>query len=106
MREPLKKGDRVAVYANGRRITGVVDRLGKGSFFGQVYVSADSGVEYGEWAHPSQCRRLVKKKRREWWITVRKTDGKVTDVSEVPLGDLLAPWELVHVREVGKRGGV
>jgi hypothetical protein len=102
-REPLKAGDRVAVYSRGRFVA-KVDRV-------DVYCTSD-GVKHPSvllrpvdpeqsgalgWYHPKQCRRLVKKPRREWII--RGTPAFGLTVVE---GPGLHFGEIVTVREVRK----
>lgn len=75
MKKPFEVGERVRVY-------GHVARMGDTSrpFVGEVVAPNESDAlakvgfllvedlkyRQGYWCHPKQCRRLVKKKRREW----------------------------------------
>lgn len=78
----FKVGDRVAVYAEGRRwIAHVADVLDEQR-------AKDHGCEPGSlkvevpvklwvrWVHPKQCRRLVKKQRRSVWV-METMDGEL-----------------------------
>lgn len=73
MSKELKVGDRVAVYESRTRETGRVKEIRES---GAVVVQLDrEAVVGGEtlWVHPKQCRRLVKKRRMEFWIRVAET---------------------------------
>lgn len=72
MKRPFQKGDRVRVYASVYEelleTVGTIERILEN---GMVYVEFDKVSEIGNascWAHPRQCRRLVKKERRRVWI--------------------------------------
>lgn len=69
MKEPMKLGDRVVVYdrglANGRESGVVVSMIHGVSLHIQL---DDSGST--QFFYPKQCRRLVKRNRREIWVPV------------------------------------
>lgn len=68
MRNPIKVGERVAVYYGSGRVVGEVEK---------EYPSGALEIKFDHCssrrsAHPKQCRRLVKKKdsRRRFWINI------------------------------------
>jgi hypothetical protein len=67
-KEPLKVGDRVAVYTRDGRFPGTITTLyPEGSYRDTFFVELDD--ERGETHfHKKQCRRLVKKPKREFWL--------------------------------------
>ncbi len=77
MREPLKVGDRVRVYGhvarNGKPLVGhihekPVDVSEKFRGDNYVLIYDEEYPDSGYYAHPKQCRRLVKKERRRVWV--------------------------------------
>lgn len=98
-KEPLKVGDRVAVYGwlgNERGFaSGEIGDVTHASLE-EVKVELDDIVNDDPYVlHPKQCRRLKKKARREWWIS--KETGEVTSARN---GEPVAPHRWYHVREV------
>ena len=69
MESKFKAGDRVAVYFDGNRVVGEVASVNPGEDFLRVSLGVPKygfpALDY-IWAHPKQCRRLVKKARRMW----------------------------------------
>lgn len=69
MKQPFKAGDRVAVYAGPMRIIGAI-----------ALIEPDGHIildKYENVWHPKQCRRLIKKQRREVWIR-QSSEGGLT----------------------------
>jgi hypothetical protein len=105
VKEPLKVtfsvGDRVAVYAGIREI-GEIKSVPMTGIFSpgtlQVVLDRTKSIIF---VHPKQCRRIVKKKPREWNVWVRNRDSKIEldgfFLSEGGLG-----WTQIRVREVRK----
>lgn len=107
MKKEFKVGDRVAVYQGtaldhcfkkGREVGKVIALE-----FGMVRVQLD-GYQWNAYSyHPNQLRRLVKKKRREFWICTQveqkdfMTDGRCTHITDKPVSG----W--IHVREVKRK---
>lgn len=85
-REPLKSGDRVAVYgASGRYTARIVCLTGDG-FVNLIDMPRQ---ERGRLVHLKQCRRLVKRKRREIWVpaaavSVLDSGGHVMGITLTP----------------------
>lgn len=65
-REPLKVGDRCAVYTSRGRNVGTVMEISEHT--GNIKVV--EGDNFCSWVHPKQCRRLIPKKRREIWVVI------------------------------------
>lgn len=63
MKKPFQVGDRVAVYWYDGRFKGRVLSV-NGDL---LAVQFDSGQQRR--SHAKQCRRIVKRKPREWWIS-------------------------------------
>lgn len=65
MKEPLKVGDRVAVYDHGHRLVGKMAVLASSDNI----IVVGSGMEAGLLVHYKQCRRLKpKRERRRVWV--------------------------------------
>lgn len=60
----IKVGDRIRIYSNADIWTGVVKEMYPNGRL--AYISSSSGLRLG--AHIKQCRKLVKKRAREWWV--------------------------------------
>lgn len=98
-------GDRVRVYSGDhspdyRVRTGVV--VQGPNDIGLLYLRfADKERSYF-WAHPKQCRRLVKRERREWFVAM--DGGDVHTFDGVALFKSIPPhlghYNWVRVREV------
>lgn len=61
-KEPLKVGDKIRVYGSDRysasaTITRIIQKIDSNEI---IITSA------GECVHPKQCRRLIKKERKQW----------------------------------------
>lgn len=69
---PFKPGDRVRVFTQSEIRDGVVIEE-PGSVTEWMTVKTDTNGSIWR-AHPRQCRRLVKRKRREIWVN-EYTDG-------------------------------
>lgn len=99
-REPLKVGDRVAVYTGKVSASSAVSR-GTGVIrmiiADTVAVTLDSGT-WDYWYHPKQCRRLKPKaKPREW--SLRFVGPREIVVMDGPSSQ----GETILVREVRSR---
>lgn len=57
-------GDRVAVYYYQSNSKGAIQQI---SPYGGILVLYD-GDQVGSWAHPKQCRKLIKKPKKSVWI--------------------------------------
>jgi hypothetical protein len=123
VRPPLKPGDRVCCY--GQNIGGNFDVINEEGDTGTVLEIMEGGSvtvrmdnDYGEGRvcefHPKQVRRLVPKKRREWWLVFqgRNRSGPFDDIAEARI--LAADWnkyqrygdsEIVHVTESKRESG-
>lgn len=71
MKKPFEKGERVTVYSTcyGAPLVtkGTIEAIAQGL----LNVRFDAKSEIGNtgcWAHPRQCRRLIKKPRRRVWV--------------------------------------
>jgi hypothetical protein len=102
VKEPLKVGDRVAVYS-GNKMTGIILAIDKPTeYSGPIQVKIDD-PSCMVFVHSKQCRRLKKVRPREWWINFYNNGGG--DVAH-PTEELANEHyvngrkELVHVREV------
>lgn len=68
MKKEFKVGDLVRVY-DSRFIPWATKIIAvRESCILPMYLVNVGGIEY--WVYPQQCRRLVKKQRREWWIAM------------------------------------
>jgi hypothetical protein len=90
----IKVGDKVRVYGfcpndASRIMTRTIVQTNVGRF--GVLLETDTG----EWVHPKQCRRLVRKKRREWTLYSTSANTYAT-------GPDVAIGERITVREVKK----
>lgn len=76
-----KRGDRVAVYANGKRSKGTVTKVFPDS--AEMRVKLD-GVKKSEWHFMKACRKLKKKIRLDlydvagYWAPASEAVGRVT----------------------------
>lgn len=104
----LKVGDRVAAYEHGKRFTGTVRQLEMKQValrFDEKFRGYDDSTSF----HEKQCRKLVKSKRREWFLRVFE-NGRAdvhSDASTWPGGSRPShgtyhgdKWVAVRVREV------
>ncbi len=99
---------RVAFYSNGVRLTGHIATVIAKRPSGNVYkVLADPdekgppGEENYFSVHEKQCRKLVKKKRREFWLVkAYKGDRYCVSLSEPNLPGIYS--DIIKVREVKK----
>lgn len=65
----FKVGDRVRVYqGQGAPETQLIGEVAGIANENSLCVAHGTQKAYVSYYHPKQCRRLVKKKRREWWI--------------------------------------
>ncbi len=67
MMSKIKVGDKIRIYSNADVWTGVVEKIYPNDHLD--YISDDDGLLYG--SHIKQCRKLVKKTPREWWINTK-----------------------------------
>jgi hypothetical protein len=81
VKAPLKVGDRVRVYSHYGPYTGTVHSTGAeilspygGAATGMINVLSESGEIWTQ--HPKQCRRLKKRKPREWFIWIDENTGR------------------------------
>ena len=74
----FKACDRVAVYSGAGRWEGEITGIHDGLL--RVLIGGSEAF----W-HPKQCRRLIKKKRREVWVSPHYLAGEYTPI----LGDRL-----------------
>lgn len=74
MKESFKAGDRIRVY--GHNLIPSLDGIVLRDVFhdGFLNVRPDEQKDVVISAHSKQCRRLVKKERKEWWI-IRWPEG-------------------------------
>jgi len=97
MKNP-KIGERVRAYFGGVSLVGEID-----SVDGDIVKVSDKGITIGRYDR-RQCVRLVKKKRREYWIVTSEARawsvyGSYNDAYEcVGVGE-----DIIHVREVKKK---
>lgn len=97
----FKVGDRVALYLNDARVTGKITEI-DGWKIRVLWKHPSAGNVYG-WHHVKQCRRLVKKKRREWFMVFDHDQDNCPYVypSQETAKDHIPPAGfMVHVREV------
>lgn len=66
-KENIEIGMRVAVYNNGTRTTGEVVEVRSN---GIAEIQLDHDKKLFQLYHPAQLRRLVKKKREEYWVNM------------------------------------
>lgn len=109
MKEPLKVGDRVAVYgalSTTHRYVGTVEDVSMDKvriLFDETDMSDNT---QREWAHEKACRRLKpKRKAREWWFHLSDLP-KLNEVffSSAPTTNQPQNW--VCVREVLPKAGL
>jgi hypothetical protein len=105
MSQTFKPGDRVAIYAGGRRYVGEVLGFFQGDSE-KLNVRFEDGVV--NLCSPEQCRRIVKKKRRQWagqWIRAEETGSEAVvflpNASNQELTSLVG--ELATLREVKQK---
>lgn len=79
MKKPFKVGDRVRAFDGSYHDDGVIRHLPSGSVL-YVTVVLDGYKGCTSRYHPKQLRRLVKRKKREYWLEV-KPNGAVHHVS-------------------------
>lgn len=104
MKEKFKAGDRCAYYFEPGRFTGTVERITPN---GHLEIIPDKGSTR-KFMHPKQCRRLRRKKRREFEISI-SSSGEIKGCSEIgdsnqwkSIGFFYKDNNIVHVREVRK----
>jgi hypothetical protein len=90
----FKVGDRVRVFEGKRTYEGRIESVGSGSTGQRIRVQFDRDRD-SDWFYAQQCRKLVKRERREWWICPR--DGGAVYHTK-PEG--LYHSDVIHVREV------
>lgn len=105
MKKEFKVNDRVVIYAT---LAGIPARS-KGTVLevypNKLYVKMDRVLTTPFiYAHPKQCRRLVKKQRREWWIAMHPCSRPTVHAQYKP--DMICgsgcKIEWYRVREVRK----
>lgn len=101
--EKLKVGDRVAVYDNAVRMVGEITFIR--SEDGRVAIDQNFGTGVCRMYHQKQCRRLVKKPRREFWLSIHDcSEPRVHRYHEPKLicgSGCKIEW--IHVREVRRK---
>lgn len=80
MKKPFEVGDRVAVYEGINKYRGPIDTVG--NFQGADYIRIKDGKSISREFHPKQCRRLVKKERRRFFVQRDEVDRIITDLKE------------------------
>lgn len=102
----LKVGDRVAVYVGGAR--GVNPGRNTGTVISRTDEDGDYFIDFGDgqhwFAHPKQCRRLVKKSRGKIYIScdaLNKLLSGETILTSVSLkrDAIVAPIEFIEARK-------
>ncbi len=63
----IKVGDRIRIYSNADIWTGLVEKIYPNGRLDYICISR--GLSMG--AHIKQCRKLVKKAPREWWVNTK-----------------------------------
>lgn len=98
MKKPFVAGEKVAVYMDGAtRKTGIVIGFSSHAKDKELHVEFNIGSGERFWAHPKQCRRLVKKERKRVWVQYRD-DGSWSNFSIVE--PVRAGWvEFVEVKK-------
>lgn len=92
----FKVGDRVAFYSGRNRIVTEVSEIDNGILLLKDHDRPDS-----KWiANPHQCRKLVKRERREWWVYVYD-DGSIEECEQKSSSERKRLYS-VKVREVRK----
>lgn len=79
MKKPFEVGERVAVYGHralafGVRVVGLIEAMDQDErrmYPTGVKVRDEKYSGQAYFAHPKQCRRLVKKERRRAWLSAR-----------------------------------
>lgn len=96
-------GQKVAFYYRDGRCVGRIVDVDES----QHLLEINDGEGGGHWLHEKQCRRLVKKERKRWWIntapiTVVENGKVIMSLSEYPITSV--PQEnWIEVVEVGKK---
>lgn len=94
----FKVGDRVAVYSLRDPAKGSVLSIND---LGHLIVLID-GYEGTNTFHPKQCRRLVKKKRREFWVGIFHHSGAICAFNQKP-NNVFGYDEIIKMREVKEK---
>lgn len=97
-----KVGDHIAVYCSDGRYTGTIHQLCDKD---ALLVTGDVARQFAR-VHKKQCRRLVRKKRREWYLVFdHDQDGcpyAYTKKEDAEKNNGSASGFIVHVKEVRK----
>lgn len=99
----IKVGDRIRIYSNADIWTGLVEKIYPNGRLD--YISSDTSLRFG--AHIKQCRKLVKKAPREWWVNTNECQYPLLfEVSDAPFIRTTKPdntdgW--IRLREVKKK---
>lgn len=94
-------GDRIAVYYSHGRTTGKVTSVSKN----QLTLLPDKSY-YAILAHPKQCRRLVKKLPREFWVNQYPSEFGPTHTSKQSADSAFRSETRIkcwHLKEVKKK---
>jgi len=101
----FQRMERVVFYSNGKRLKGFISEFIKKTPQGNVFkVICDEKYFLEEFitVHEKQCRKLVKKKRREFWLMRDRNTGFINAYSVHPVALNNALFELIKVVEVKK----
>jgi hypothetical protein len=108
MKREFKVGERVKIYQEKSPMVGVVKEAGR---IHPSYISVEVGGKIIR-PHVKQCRRLVKRRRREFWIAYHNDPGYAPEVfKHHPDQALTNPYkdvrraykEVIHVVESKKK---
>ena len=100
MKKPFQVGDKVRVYGPySEAFVGIVEEIFPTGWFRVRSPLSPSAVN----AHPKQCRRLVKKRKREWSLLGRRGMSGIYWVVFDETQDFCPKDEVVLVREVRKK---
>lgn len=104
----FRVGDKVAVYVGGRanvcsgRKVGVVREV---TSFDDLLVEFCNGLKSESWlCHPKQCRRLKRKKCREWDVWVDHNGVLALVPCTVVMTSLNITYTQIRVREIRNDG--
>ncbi len=67
----FKVGDRVAFYSGSVRRTGTINKIVRDDYIEVLTGEIGDDRLFGHLVHPKQCRKLVKKARREFWVSLK-----------------------------------
>jgi hypothetical protein len=103
----FKVGDRVRIFGSTWHMGiahGTAASVKSGKVFDvntggeHIAIHLDSGLDVS--AHPKQCRRLVPKKRREWWLYESEHGYLMAENDENMARYFAKSKPVIHVREI------